>query len=87
MRVGETTFGACMLVRPSSPPSHCTLNAVLGGVWGSGFKPSWYMTGSDTERDPQLLVRVAILVQCICSPGSRQFFVRARMDPNSTPRI
>lgn len=30
----------------------------LGGTWGSGFKPSWYMTSSDVANDPQRLVRV-----------------------------
>jgi len=26
-----------------------------GGTWGSGFKPSWYMTSSDVANDPQRL--------------------------------
>ena len=38
--------------------SICTLTVVLGGTWGSGFKPSWYMTGSDVGDDSQRLVRV-----------------------------
>lgn len=43
---------------PVLPSPFPILNCVLGGTWGSGFKPSWYMTGSNTGDDPQRLVRV-----------------------------
>lgn len=49
---------------PVFSPFLRTLTVVLGGVWGSGFKPSWYMTDSDTGDDPQRLVRTWILIPC-----------------------
>ena len=62
-RVGETTFGDYTPVRPFPPsaPSSRIPNVVIGGACRSGFKPNWYMTGSDTGNDPQRLVRVKIL--------------------------
>ena len=58
-RVGETTFGGYKLVRLFPPfPSSRALNAVIGGTGGSGFKPSWYTTGSEAGDDPKRLVRV-----------------------------
>ena len=38
------------------------LTITLGGTWGAGFKPSWYMTGSDVGDDPHRLVRASVLV-------------------------
>ena len=61
-RVGGTTFGDYMPVRLFLPSSSShALNVVIGGAWGNGFKPSWYMTGSQVGDDPQRLVQVKIL--------------------------
>jgi len=71
----------------AGPLSHLVAPSpiALDGTWGSGFKPSWYMTSSDVANDPQRLVRVWILVSHMYYLWLTFFSpLRAHMNPNST---